>query len=159
MSTNQHPPLFRALGNARFKIVDHLRRHRSLIVSLDQLRLYLQHDADLRGGADPRSVTISVGYDQFTDVLNANNEQGVRMATVPDDEGTAIEAQGRSPTLALLVGLGAVRQEAKPIRDPREEAGGKWLDPRQSELMDEALWDHLERLKKQRKWKEQGVAE
>jgi hypothetical protein len=159
MSSNQHPPLFRALGNARFEIVDRLRRHRSLIVSLDQLRLYLQHDADLRGGADPRSVTIPVGYDQFADVLNANDEQGVRMATVPDDEGIAIEAQGRSPALAQLVGLEAVRREAKPIRDPREEAGGKWLDPRRSELMDEALWDNLERLKKQRKWKERGVAE
>ena len=81
------------------------------------------------------------------------------MATVPDDEGIAIEAQGCSPTLAHLVGLEAVRRETKPIRDPREEAGGKWLDPRRSELMDEALWDNLERLKKQRKWKERGVAE
>ena len=98
MSTNQHPPLFRALGNARFEIVDRLRRHRSLIVSLDQLRLYLQHDADLRGGADPRSVTIPVGYDQFADVLNANDEQGVRMATVPDDEGVTIEARTLSHT-------------------------------------------------------------
>ena len=81
------------------------------------------------------------------------------MATIPDDEGIAIEAQGCSPTLALLVGLEAMRREAKPIRDPREEAGGKWLDPRRTELMDEALWDNLERLKKQRKWKERGVAE
>jgi len=93
------------------------------------------------------------------DVLNANDEQGVRMATIPDNEGIAIEAQGRSPTLALLVGLEAVRREAKPIHDLREEAGGKWLDPWRSELMDEALWDNLERLKKQRKWKERGITE
>jgi len=53
MSNNQYPPLFCTLGNACFEIVDHLQRHQSLIVSLDQLRLYLQHDADLRSGADP----------------------------------------------------------------------------------------------------------
>jgi len=56
ISSNQYPLLFHALGNAHFEIVDRLRCHHLLIVSLDQLRLYLQHNADLRGGADPRSV-------------------------------------------------------------------------------------------------------
>jgi hypothetical protein len=44
-------------------------------------------------------------------------------------------------------------------RNPREEAGGKWLDPHCSELMDEALWDNLDRLRRQWKWKERGIAE
>jgi len=136
MTSEPPTPLFLALGNSRFGFTDRLR-----------------------GGADPRSVTIPFGYDQFADVLNANNELGLRVAVVPDNEGIGIEAQGRSPTLAQLVGLEATRPETRMTRDPREEAGGKWLDQRRSELMDEALWDNLERLKKQRQWKERGMAE
>ncbi|KAG1782400.1 hypothetical protein EV702DRAFT_1192072 [Suillus placidus] len=40
-----------------------------------------------------------------------------------------------------------------------EEAGGRWLDSRRTELMDEALLDNLDCLRKQRQWCEKGVAE
>ncbi|KAG1724424.1 hypothetical protein EDB19DRAFT_1834191 [Suillus lakei] len=66
--------------------------------------------------------------------------------------------KGHPPTLVKLIGLEATRKTAPQPHDPWAEAGGKWLDPCHTELMDEALWDNLKRLKKQRKWKERGVA-
>ncbi|KAG1780072.1 hypothetical protein EV702DRAFT_1194841 [Suillus placidus] len=130
----------------------------TLLLTLDQIRLYLQHDADLRGGVDPTTIPSPVGYDEFGLALNSNADNGIQVALVLEDNA-GVRVKGRPPTLAELVGLKATRHTVTPPRDPREEAGGRWLDSRRSELMDEALWDNLDRLRKQRQWREKGVAE
>ncbi|KAG1723260.1 hypothetical protein EDD22DRAFT_853985 [Suillus occidentalis] len=157
-NTNTNNPLFRALGNGHFAMPDKYRPGVTFILTLDQIRLYLQHDADLRGGVNPTTIPSPVGYDEFAIALNSNADNGIQVALVLEDN-SGVRIQGRPPTLAELVGLEATRRTIPVPRDPREEAGGKWLDPRRSELMDEALWDNLDRLRKQRKWKERGVAE
>ncbi|KAG1853592.1 hypothetical protein C8R48DRAFT_639362 [Suillus tomentosus] len=158
MSNPNPAPLFRTLGNGRFAMPDRYRPGVTLLLTLDQIKLYLQHDADLRGGIEPTTIPSPVGYDEFAVALNSNAENGIQVALVLEDN-TGVRIKGRPPTLAELVGLDATRRVATTHRDPREEAGGKWLDSRRTELMDEALWDNLDRLRKQRKWREKGVAE
>jgi hypothetical protein len=151
-------PLFQAQDNGTFVMADRYRQGVSLSITLDQLRLYLQYDADLRSGAAPNSLTTPIGYDDFTVVLNSNAGAGIQVAIVQEgNEGVRIT--GRPPSLAELVGLEATRRAAPAPRDPREDAGGRWLDPRRSELVDHALWDNLECIKKQRAWRDKNVAE
>ncbi|KAG1849980.1 hypothetical protein F4604DRAFT_1809750 [Suillus subluteus] len=72
-NTNSAPaPLLRPLGNGYFVIPDRYRPNVTLLLTLDQICLYLQHDADLRGGAAPRSIPSPVGYDEFAVALNTN---------------------------------------------------------------------------------------
>ncbi|KAG1796008.1 uncharacterized protein HD556DRAFT_1307224 [Suillus plorans] len=158
MSTPNSVPLFRALGNGRFAMPDRYRPGVTLLLTLDQIRLYLQHDADLRGGIEPTTIPSPVGYDEFAVALNSNAENGIQVALVLEDNA-GVRIKGRPPTLAELVGIEATQRAASNPRDPREEAGGKWLDPRRIELIDDALWDNLDRNRKQRKWRERGVAE
>jgi hypothetical protein len=153
-------PLFRAQGDVLFVLVDRYRPGTSVAITLDQLRMYLQYDADLRGGTPPSTLVTPIGYDDFAVILNSNAGAGIQVAIVlEENEGVCVA--GRPPTLAELVGLEAARwtAHASPGRDPREEAGGTWLDPRRSELMDHALWDNLECIKKQRAWHDRSVAE
>lgn len=151
-------PLFCAQSNGMFVMTDRYRPGVTLAIALDQLRLYLQYDADLHSGAHPNTIIIPIGYDDFAVALNLNAGAGVHVAIVQEgNEGVRIT--GRPPALAELVGIEATRRAVPAPRDPREEAGGKWLDSRRSELMDHALWDNLERIKKQRTWREKSVAE
>ncbi|KAG1787113.1 uncharacterized protein HD556DRAFT_1503705 [Suillus plorans] len=140
MSSNPLPtPLFRA-QNGVFIMADRYRPGVSLAITLDQLRLYLQYDADLRSGTAPNTIITPIGYDDFAVALNSNAGAGVQVAIVQEgDEGVRITGP---PT----------------PRDPREDAGGQWLDSRRSELLDHALWDNLERNKKQRIWRNKSVA-
>ncbi|KAG2092936.1 uncharacterized protein F5147DRAFT_657548 [Suillus discolor] len=150
-------PLFRA-QNGVFVMADHYRHGVSLAITLDQLRLYLQYDADLHSGASPDTIITPIGYDDFAIALNSNAGAGIQVAMVQEeDEGVHIT--GRPPTLAELVGLEATRRAAPAPRDPWEDTGGKWLDSRRTELMDHTLWDNLERIKKQRAWRDKSVAE
>ncbi|KAG1897254.1 uncharacterized protein F5891DRAFT_1192199 [Suillus fuscotomentosus] len=158
MSNPNPAPLFRTLGNGRFAMPDRYRPGVTLLLTLDQIKLYLQHDADLRGGIEPTTIPSPISYDELAVALNSNAENGIQVALVLEDN-TGVHIKGRLPTLAELVGLDATRRVVTTQRDPREEAGGKWLDSRCTELMDEALWDNLDRLHKQRKWREKGVAE
>jgi hypothetical protein len=158
MSTPNPAPLFRTLGNGRFAMPDRYRPGVTLLLTLDQIKLYLQHDADLQGGIKPTTIPSPVGYNEFTVALNSNAENSIQVALVLEDN-TGVRIKGRLPTLAELVGLNATRRVVTTHRDPREEARGKWLDSRHMELMDEALWDNLDHIRKQRKWQERGVAE
>lgn len=115
MSTPNPVPLFRALGNDRFAMPDKYRPGVTLLLTLDQIRLYLQHDADLRGGVDPTTISSPVGYDEFSLALNRNADNGIQVVRV----------KGRPPTLDELVGIEATRRTTTTPRDPREEAGGK----------------------------------
>ncbi|KAG2118349.1 hypothetical protein BD769DRAFT_1672308 [Suillus cothurnatus] len=158
MSMTNITPLFRTLGNNRFALPDRYRSGVKLTLTLDQVRLYLQHDADLRGGVDPTSLQSPVGYDEFAITLNSNTKNSIQVTLVlEDDNGVLI--RGHPPTLAKLVGLEATQREIVPLHDPREETRGRWLDQHHSELMDKALWDNLNCLRRQRKWKERGVTE
>ncbi|KAG1780741.1 hypothetical protein EV702DRAFT_1194220 [Suillus placidus] len=130
----------------------------TLLLTLDQIRLYLQHDADLRGGVDPTIIPSPVGYDEFSLALNSNADNGIQVALVLEDDA-GVRVKEHPPMLAELVALEATRRIVTPPRDPREEAGGRWLDSCHSELMDEVLWDNLDRLRKQQQWHEKGVAE
>jgi hypothetical protein len=157
MSTPNPALLFRTLGNGCFAMPDQYRPGVTLLLTLDQIKLYLQHDADLQGGIEPTTIPSPVGYDEFAVALNSNAENCIQVALVLEDN-TGVHIKGRPPTLAELVGLNTTRRVVTTHRDPREEARGKWLDSRHMELMDEALWDNLDHLRKQRKWQERGVA-
>ncbi|KAG2080850.1 uncharacterized protein F5147DRAFT_784051 [Suillus discolor] len=158
-NTNSAPaPLLRPLGNGRFVLPDRYSPNVTLLLTLDQIRMYLQHDADLRGGATPSSIPTPIGYDKFAIALNTNAGNGIQVAFVPEGEA-GVHITGRPPALAELVGLEATRRTLPAPHDPREDAGRKWLDPCWTELMDEALWDNLECIKKQRQWREKGVSE
>lgn len=131
----------------------------TLVLAIDQLRLYLQYDADLRGGAPPGLIPAPCGYDDFAVTLNTNAEGGIWVAFVPEG-GAVVRIEGRPPALAELVGMEAARRPApSQARDPRETEGGAWLDPRQQKLMHGALWDNLERIAKQKEWKTKSVTE
>ncbi|KAG1738591.1 uncharacterized protein EDB91DRAFT_1082635 [Suillus paluster] len=130
----------------------------SLALTLDQLRLYLQYNADLRSGTSPNAIITPIGYDDFALALNTNVGAGIQVAIVQEgDEG--VRVTGRPPTLAELVGLDATRRAAPTPHDPREEAGGTWLSAHHTDLMDHTLWDNLERIRKQRVWHDKSVAE
>ncbi|KAG2061434.1 hypothetical protein BDR06DRAFT_1041455 [Suillus hirtellus] len=135
MSTPNPAPLFRTLGNGRFAMPDQYRPGVTLLLTLDQIKLYLQHDADLRGGIEPTTIPSPVGYDKFAVALNSNAENGIQVALVLEDN-TRVRIKGRPPTLAELVRLNATRRVVTTHRDPREEAGGKWLDSHHMELME-----------------------
>ncbi|KAG0698651.1 hypothetical protein DFH29DRAFT_877877 [Suillus ampliporus] len=144
-------------NNGTFVMSDRYRPGVSLAITLDQLRLYLQYDADLRSGTSPNAIITPIGYDDFAVALNSNVGAGIQVAIVQEgDEG--VRVTGRPPTLAELVGLEATRRAAPVPRDPREDAGGRWLSPHRSDLMDHALWDNLEWNKKQRAWRDKSVA-
>ncbi|KAG2080023.1 uncharacterized protein F5147DRAFT_661504 [Suillus discolor] len=156
-STPLPTPLFRA-QNGVFVMADRYCHGVSLAITLDQLHLYLQYDTDLHSGASPDTIITPIGYDNFAVALNSNAGAGIQVAMVQEeDEGVRIT--GRPPTLAELVGLEATRRAAPTPRDPREDTGGKWLDSRCTELMDHALWDNLEQIKKQHAWRDKSVAE
>ncbi|KAG2738291.1 hypothetical protein P692DRAFT_20823390 [Suillus brevipes Sb2] len=152
-------PILRSLGNGRFAMTDRYQPTITLVLAIDQLRLYLQYDADLRGGAPPGLIPAPCGYDDFAVTLNTNAEGGIWVAFVPEG-GAVVRIEGRPPALAELVGMEAARRPAPPqARDPRETEGGAWLDPRQQKLMHGALWDNLERIAKQKEWKTKSVTE
>ncbi|KAG2041132.1 hypothetical protein BDR03DRAFT_947106 [Suillus americanus] len=151
-------PLLRPLGNGCFVLPDRFRPNVTLLLTFDQISLYLQHDAELRGGAAPRSIPSPVGYDEFAVALSTNTGNEIRVAFIPEGEAS-VRITGRPPALAELVGLEATQRTLPASRDPREVAGGKWLDPHRSKLMEEVLWDNLERIRKQRQWRERGVSE
>jgi hypothetical protein len=154
-SANSNPtlpaPLLHSVGNGRFMLPDHYRPTITMILTLDQIRLYLQHDTDLHGGADPSSIPSPVGYDEFAIALNTNTGNGIQVAFINPEGVEGMRITGRPPALAELVGLEAARRTVTPApRDPRETEGGTWLDPCRTELMGEALWDNLKWIKKQR---------
>lgn len=62
------------------------------------------------------------------------------------------------PSLAELVSLEAMRCAVPVPYDPQEDVGGCWLDPHRFELIDHALWDNLECIKKQHIWHGRSVA-
>ncbi|KAG1846579.1 hypothetical protein DFJ58DRAFT_730468 [Suillus subalutaceus] len=158
-NTNSVPaPLLRPLGNERFVLTDPYRRNVTLLLTLDQIRLYLQHDADLRGGAALDTIPSPIGYEEFVVALNANAGNGIQLAFIPEGKA-GVWITGRPPALTELVGLEATRCTLPAPHDPREATGGEWLDPCRSKLMDEALWDYPEPIKKQWQWKEKGVSE
>ncbi|KAG0692312.1 hypothetical protein DFH29DRAFT_1008896 [Suillus ampliporus] len=165
-STNQQPmssnplptPLFRVQNNGTFVMTDRYRPGISLAITLDQLHLYLQYDADLCSGTSTNAIITPIGYDDFAVALNSNVGVGIQVAIVQEgDKG--VRVTGCPPTLAELVGLEATRWAAPAPCDPREDAGGRWLSPHHSDLMDHALWDNLERNKKQRAWRDKSIAE
>ncbi|KAG2045855.1 hypothetical protein BDR06DRAFT_977904 [Suillus hirtellus] len=158
MSNPNSAPLFRTLGNGCFAMPNRYQPGVTLLLTLDQIKLYLQHNADLQGGIEPTTIPSPIGYNKFTIMLNSNTKNGTQVALVLEDN-TRVHIKGCLPTLAELVGLDATRSVVTTHCDPREEARGKWLDSCHTELMDEALWDNLDRLCKQRKWQEKGVAE
>ncbi|KAG1878893.1 hypothetical protein F4604DRAFT_578674 [Suillus subluteus] len=158
-NTNSVPaPLLRPLGNERFVLTDPYRPNVTLLLTLDQIRLYLQHDADLRGGAALDTIPSPIGYEEFVVALNANAGNGIQLAFIPEDKA-GVWITGRPPALTELVGLEATRCTLPAPHDPREAIGDEWLDPCRSKLMDEALWDYPEPIKKQWQWKENGVSE
>jgi hypothetical protein len=99
----------------------------TLLLALDQIQLYLQHDADLHRGTDPATIPSPIRYDEFAVSLNSNTENGTQVALVLEGD-SGVRIKGHPPTLAKLVGLEAARRVATAPRDPREDAGGKWLD-------------------------------
>jgi hypothetical protein len=144
MNNNTSTPLFCTLGNGRFAMPDKYRPGMTLLITLDQICLYLQHDTDLRGGVSTTTIPSPIGYDEFMVALNSNEDNGIQVALVLEDN-TSVRIQGQPPTLAKLIGLEAIHCTNPTICDPKEEAGGRWLDPCCSELMDEVLWDNLDR--------------
>ncbi|KAG1810837.1 uncharacterized protein BJ212DRAFT_1483964 [Suillus subaureus] len=117
------------MGNGCFMLPDHYHPNISLILTLNQIQLYLQHDADLHGGADPNTIPSLVGYDEFAITLNMNAGNGIQVTFINPEGGEGVHITGCPPALA------------------------------ETELMDEALWNNLEHIKKQRQWRERGVSE
>ncbi|KAG1873791.1 hypothetical protein F4604DRAFT_1925370 [Suillus subluteus] len=97
-------PMLVPAGIERFILPDRYNPNVTLLVGLDQLWMYLQHDTDLCGGATPSSIPSPVRYDEFAIALNTNVGNGIQVTFIP-----------------------------------------------------EVLWDNLERIKKQRQWREKGV--
>ncbi|KAG2065484.1 hypothetical protein BDR04DRAFT_1161405 [Suillus decipiens] len=129
---------------------DQYRPGVTLLLTLEQIKLYLQHNADLQGGIEPTTIASPIGYDEFTVALNSNAKNGIQVTLVLEDN-TRVCIKGRPPTLAELVGLDATRRVTTAYHNPREEAGGKWLDFCHTELMDKVLWDNINCLCQQRK--------
>ncbi|KAG1781816.1 hypothetical protein EV702DRAFT_1192484 [Suillus placidus] len=64
---------------------------------------------------------------------------------------------GPSPSLVDLVGEDVPANPRAPAHPLPE--GGRWINPRQAELMEEALWMGMETAKRQREWRDWNIAE
>ncbi|KAG1874103.1 hypothetical protein C8R48DRAFT_769482 [Suillus tomentosus] len=117
-----------------------------LMVVLNMLRVYLEHDAHLR----VRDFSLSLNMLQTTNRLTSRFAE-------ESSEGPRIS--GPSPSLTDLIGEEV--PPAPPIYTSASQppSDGRWLSSRRAELMEEALWMNLETSKRQREWCDRSIAE
>ncbi|KAG2158620.1 uncharacterized protein EDB93DRAFT_1245847 [Suillus bovinus] len=130
-----------------------------LMIVLDMLRAYLEHNAHLRSGTAMDRAS-PVGYGDFSLSFNMlQNTNGLTSRFVEESvEGPRIS--GPSPYITDLVG-----EETPPTPSICSSAsqpppdGGCWLNPQHVELVEEALWQNMKTSKRQQEWWEHSIAE
>ncbi|KAG2099238.1 uncharacterized protein F5147DRAFT_655840 [Suillus discolor] len=150
-------PILTRIGARRYTLPNGLGNG-DLMVVLDMLRAYLEHDAHLRSGTAADRASPA-GYGDFSlsfNMLQTTNGLTSRVAE-ESSEGPCIS--GPSPSLTDLIG-----EEVPPAQPVHTSASqppsdGRWLSSRRAELMEEALWMNLETSKRQREWRDRSIAE
>ncbi|KAG1722164.1 uncharacterized protein EDB91DRAFT_1088214 [Suillus paluster] len=104
----------------------------------------------LRSGEDRTTQPVPLSYDKFTFEFNFNEpEILVKFTTVGTDD--VVKINGPAVTTEFLVGDDKVQPTIiqPTTTTPRDPEGGRWLNKRKAELIDDTLWDNLERSHRQ----------
>ncbi|KAG2094822.1 uncharacterized protein F5147DRAFT_657032 [Suillus discolor] len=121
-------------------------------ITHDQVKSFVLYDTLLHSGEDSSQHSIPLGYDEFAFIFNFNKpEILVKFTTTAAD--SSIKVNGPTVTASFLIGddeepVAALNpdQPAQPVVEAtRDPDGGCWLDKRKAELIDDTLWDTLER--------------
>jgi len=129
-----------------------------LMVMLDMLHAYLEHDAHLRSGTavDCASPARYGDFALSFNMLQTTNGLTTRVAE-ESSEGPRISSP--SPSITNLIGKEV--QSAQPIHSHTSQPppDRQWLSSQRAELMEEALWMNLETSKRQQEWHDSSIAE
>ncbi|KAG1870337.1 hypothetical protein C8R48DRAFT_670728 [Suillus tomentosus] len=162
-----HNPAFRNFipaGRGLYSFSDMHVPPRLYSVTRNQVKSFVAYDALLRSGEDRANHPVPLGYDDFAFTFNFNKpEILVKFTTV--DADNVVKINGPAVTAPFLVGDDeappALPVEAQPIATVVEPVfdpdGGRWLNKRKADLIDNTLWDNLERSHRQNLRREEAI--
>ncbi|KAG1784933.1 uncharacterized protein HD556DRAFT_1314666 [Suillus plorans] len=150
-------PLLTRVGPRRFTLPNGLGDGDLLIV-LDMLRTYLEHDAHLRSGTASGRATPA-GYGDFALSFNMMQTTNGHTSRIAEESTEGPRISGPSPSFIDLVGEDTTAAVQANSSQPPPPEGGRWINPRRAELLEEALWMNLETSKRQREWRDRSIAD
>ena len=127
------------------------RRHS--VVHIAQLRQYLEHDSALRTGDIHHPVPA--GYSAFADFLHySSSDKNVKFAMIRDDSAKVLNTNTRSPTLTFIIG-----QEDADTRHTadQEKESGTWISKERADMIEDVLWEYMEKGQKGKKLRDQAI--
>ncbi|KAG1719402.1 uncharacterized protein EDB91DRAFT_1289529 [Suillus paluster] len=148
-------PLLTRIGARRFTLPSGLGDG-DLMVVFDMVRAYLEHDVHLRSGTAADRAT-PVGFGDFTLAFNMMQVMNGLTSRLAEESSEGPCIGGASPSFTELVGEEPASQPS--ANQPPIPEGGRWINPRCAELLEEALWMNLETTKRQREWRDRSITE
>ncbi|KAG1738620.1 uncharacterized protein EDB91DRAFT_1249145 [Suillus paluster] len=127
-----------------------------LMVVLNMVRAYLEHDTHLRSGTAADCAT-PVGFGDFALAFNMMQVTNGLTSRLVEESSEGLRIGGPSPSFTELVGEKLASQPS--ANQPPIPEGGHWINPHHAELLEEALWMNLETTKRQREWRDCSITE
>ncbi|KAG1787103.1 uncharacterized protein HD556DRAFT_1449162 [Suillus plorans] len=154
---NPMASLLTRIGARKFTIPNGIGNGDIMIV-LEMLCTYLEHNTHLRSGTATDWATPA-GYGEFSLSFNMMQTTNGLTSRIAEESSEGPRISGPSPSFVDLVGEEvppSTQAAHAPAQPPLE--GGRWINPRWAELLEEALWMNLETAKRQREWRDRSIA-
>ncbi|KAG1839805.1 hypothetical protein DFJ58DRAFT_733144 [Suillus subalutaceus] len=151
------PPILTCTGMCRFTL-PHCLGNGDMLVVLDMLCAYLEHNASLRSGMAANRAN-PVGYGDFVLSFNMMQTTNGLVSCITEESSKGPHIGGPSPSLTDLVGEDIPPALQPNTTNPPPPEGGRGINPCWAELLEEALCMNIETTKWQREWRNRSISE